>query len=45
MTEEDTFMEAQLLRKRVRALLWFFVVALVSWGSTAFPLNSTTHRD
>jgi len=32
-------MEAQILRKRVRALLWFFVVSLVFWGSTAFPLQ------
>lgn len=34
-----TLMEAQLLRRRVRALLWFFVVSLVFWGSTAFPLQ------
>jgi hypothetical protein len=32
-------METQLLRKRVKALLWFFVVALVFWGATAFPLQ------
>jgi hypothetical protein len=39
MTEEDALMETQLLRKRVRALLWFFVVSLVFWESTAFPLQ------
>ena len=32
-------MEAQLLRKRVRNLLWFFVVALVLSGATAWPLK------
>ena len=32
-------METQILRKRVRALLWFFVVALVLSGATAFPLQ------
>ena len=32
-------MEAQLLRKRVRNLLWFFVIALVLSGATAWPLK------
>jgi hypothetical protein len=39
MTEDDTPIETQLLRKRVRATLWFFTVSLVFWGSTAFPLQ------
>ncbi len=32
-------MEAQLLRRRVSYLLWFFVAALVVSGVTAFPLQ------
>lgn len=32
-------METQLLRKKVKNLLWFFVAALVLSGSTAFPLK------
>ena len=39
MTEDDTPIETQLLRKRVRATLWFFTVSLVFWESTAFPLQ------
>lgn len=32
-------MEAQILRTRIKYLLWFFVVALVVSGLTAFPLK------
>lgn len=32
-------MEAQVLRKRVRYLLWFFIAALLVSGITAFPIE------